>query len=80
MSPQTYIRKGLPPVFIAHGDADPTVPCIASLTLKKDLDAVAVPNQMVTVPGGLHGKWTPEENQRVQLESLKFLHQQGILP
>jgi acetyl esterase/lipase len=79
MSPATYLRKGQPPVFIAQGDADPTVPYLASQTLKHDLDKAGVPNLFITVPGGLHGQWTPEENTRVQLASLKFLQQQGVI-
>ncbi len=80
MSPATYVRKGQPPVFIAHGDADPTVAYIASVTLKKDLDKAGVPNAFETVPGGGHGGWTPEQNTVVQLASLRFLEQQGVIP
>ena len=80
MSPSTYIRAGIPPVFQAHGDADPTVPYQASVELKKDLDKAGVKNAFTTVPGGLHGKWTPEQNQMVQLDSLKFLQSVGVIP
>jgi acetyl esterase/lipase len=80
MSPSTYVRAGIPPVFQAHGDADPTVPYQASVELKKDLDKVGVKNAFDTVPGGGHGKWTPEENQRVDLDSLKFLRSVGVIP
>ena len=80
MSPAAYVRRGQPPVFIAHGDADPTVPYLASQTLKQDLDKAGVPNEFITVPGGHHGQWTPEENIRVQLASLKFLQKQGVIP
>ena len=80
MSPSTYIRAGIPPVFQAHGDADPTVPYQASVELKKDLDKAGVKNAFTTVPGGLHGKWTPEQNQQVQLDSLKFLQTVGVIP
>jgi len=79
MSPAAYVRKGQPPVFIAHGDADPTVPYIASVTLKADLDRAHVFNLMVTVPGGGHGGWTQEDNTRVQLASLNFLQMAGVI-
>jgi acetyl esterase/lipase len=79
MSPSTYIRAGIPPVFQAHGDADPTVPYQASVELKKDLDKIGIKNAFTTVPGGLHGKWTPEQNQQVQLDSLKFLQSVGVI-
>jgi predicted esterase len=80
MSPSTYVRAGIAPVFQAHGDADPTVPYAASVELKKDLDKVGVKNAFDTVPGGGHGKWTAEENQRVDLDSLKFLKSVGVIP
>lgn len=80
MSPSTYIRAGIPPVFQAHGDADPTVPYQASVELKKDLDKAGIKNAFTTIPGGLHGKWTPEQNQQVQLDSLKFLQSVGVIP
>ena len=79
MSPSTYIRAGMPPVFLAHGDADPTVPYLASVTLNEDLRKAGVKHAFDTVPGGLHGKWSPEENQRVQLDSLKFLEAVGVV-
>jgi acetyl esterase/lipase len=80
MSPSTYIRAGIPPVFIAHGDADPTVPYVASLTLQKDLDKAGVKNAFDTVPAGGHGKWPPDQQQRVELDSLKFLQSNRVIP
>ncbi|MEO7041607.1 MAG: alpha/beta hydrolase [Gemmatimonadaceae bacterium] len=79
MSPSTYIRHGIPPVFIAHGDADPTVPFAASVALKADLDKAGVKNVFDTVPGGGHGKWPPDEQQRVELDSLRFLAAAGLI-
>jgi acetyl esterase/lipase len=79
MSPASYVRKGVPPVFIAHGDADPTVPYEASVTLKKDLDKAGVPNLFDTVPGGVHGKFPPEQQIRIELDALKFLKEQGVV-
>ncbi len=80
MSPSTWVHKGMPPVFQAHGDADPTVPYQASLELQKDLDKLGVKNALDTVPGGGHGGWPPEQNQRVALDSLKFLQSVGVIP
>lgn len=79
MSPSTYVRAGIPPVFFAHGDADPVVPYQSDIEKKKDLDRAGVKNQFDTVPGGGHGKWSAEENQRVELDSLKFLRNLGII-
>jgi acetyl esterase/lipase len=79
LSPSTYVSAKTPPVFQAHGDADPTVPFAASTELKQDLDKLGVKNVLDTVPGGGHGGWTPEENQRVTLDSLRFLQAVGVL-
>ena len=80
MSPSTYVDAHTPPVFQAHGDADPTVPYQASVELKADLDHFHVPNIFDTIPGGGHGKWPPEEQQRVELDSLRFLQSLHIIP
>jgi len=79
MSPSTYVHAGMPPVFIAQGDADPTVPYAASVTLQRDLEKLGVKNVFDTIPGGGHGGWPPEQNQRVQLDSLKFLQSIGVI-
>ena len=80
LSPSTYISRSTPPVFQAHGDADKVVPYEASIELKKDLDKAGVTNVLDTVPGGGHGQWTPEENQCVQLDSLRFLQSIHVIP
>ncbi len=55
VSPLSYVRKGLPPVFTIHGDADPTVPYDQAVRLHQALDKAGVLNQLVTIPGGRHG-------------------------
>ena len=52
MSPLEYVRAGLPPVLMIHGDADPTVPYQHSVRLKEALDKVGVSDTFYTVPGG----------------------------
>lgn len=79
MSPATYVRAGLPPIFIVHGDADPTVPYRNSVMLHQDLDRLSVPNEFHTVPGGLHGRFGDETEKRIELQSLQFLQAQGVL-
>ena len=73
MSPAAYVRKDQPPVFIVHGDADPTVPYQASLSLKADLDEVGVISRFHPVPGGAHGKFPKEEQLKVEQDALEFL-------
>ncbi|OLC79769.1 MAG: lipase [Acidobacteria bacterium 13_1_40CM_4_65_8] len=55
VSPLTYVRAGLPPVFTIHGDADPTVPYTQSVRLHKALTDAGVANELMTIPGGKHG-------------------------
>lgn len=73
VSPLYQIKKDSPPIFIAHGDADPTVPYQHSVKLKKKLDEMGVKNEFMTVPGGLHGKFTPEQNREVNAKIIAFL-------
>lgn len=80
MSPMTYIRAGLPPTFIVHGDADPTVPYPQSVQLQKALDGVGVPNKLFTVAGGLHGKFADDQKSAIQAAIREFLTARKILP
>lgn len=80
MSPVTYLRKDLPPVFIAHGDADPTVPYSQSTNLKADLEKLKVPVIMHTVPNGKHGGYESEQMAQIWIELLSFFREHGILP
>jgi acetyl esterase/lipase len=79
MSPITYLRPGLPVVFIAHGDADPTVPYQQSINLKKSLEALHVPVSMYTVPGGVHGQFPPDQKKLIDDQMQQFLIQNKVL-
>lgn len=73
VSPVTYVNKNSPPVFIVHGDADPTVPYQQSVELHKQLKAAGVQTEFITVPGGGHGKFEKEQNTMVNKAILQFL-------
>lgn len=79
LSPLTYVRPGLPPIFTAQGDSDPTVPYQHGVRLHQALTAAGVPNQLYTVPGGRHGGWTTEQQLKVQEAIFAFLKQHGVL-
>lgn len=79
MSPASYLRSGLPAVFIAHGDADPTVPYQQSIDLKTSLETLHVPVTMVTVPGGVHGQFPPDQTLRINEALQKFLIENHVL-
>jgi acetyl esterase/lipase len=78
VSPLTYVRPGLPPVLAIQGDADPTVPYQHSVRLTEALSKVDVPNQLVTIPGGKHGGFTPEERSKIYLAIRDFLAKNGL--
>jgi acetyl esterase/lipase len=78
VSPINYINKDNPPVFIVHGDADPVVPYEHSVDLHKKLKDVGVKTEFMTVEGGLHGKFTKEQNSEVNKAITKFLKELGL--
>ena len=73
VSPLTYVRPGVPPTFIIHGDADPTVPYTHGVRLHEALDRADVPNQLFTVPGGKHGGFTDEQYGKIYAAIRDFL-------
>jgi acetyl esterase/lipase len=79
VSPLTYVRPGLPPILSIQGDADPTVPYAHSVRLHAALEKAGVPNKLVTVPGGLHGNFKPEEYPRLYGEIRDFLSKHNLL-
>jgi len=72
-SPLTYVRPGLPPIISVHGDADPTVPYTHSVRLHDALGKVGVAHELVTIPGGGHGGFPPDQWQRAYAAIEKFL-------
>ncbi|HEX7847611.1 MAG TPA: alpha/beta hydrolase [Chitinophagaceae bacterium] len=73
VSPITYVTKDSPPIFIVHGDADPTVPYQQSVDLHKKLKDAGVTTEFITVPGGLHGKFDKEKNSEINRAIAAFL-------
>ncbi len=78
VSPMTYVNKNSPPTFVAHGNADTTVPYQQSVDLHKKLVEMGVKTEFITVEGGGHGKWTKEQNADVDKAVVKFLKEVGI--
>jgi acetyl esterase/lipase len=74
VSPIYQVKKNSPPIFIVHGDADPTVPIQQSIDLKKKLDELGVKNEFMTIPGGLHGQFSSEQNAEINNAILKFIY------
>jgi acetyl esterase/lipase len=72
-SPLTYVKAGMPPTIMIHGDADNLVPYEHSLKLRDALQKAGVPNELITIPKGGHGIWPPDEWQRSFAAIEKFL-------
>jgi len=72
-SPLTYVRAGVPPTISIHGDADPLVPYAHSVRLQDALQKAGVAHELVTIPGGGHGDFQPEQWQRAFAAIEKFL-------
>ena len=79
MSPMSYVRKGLPPIFTVHGDKDQLVPYNQAVRLHEALTKAGVPNQLVTIPGGKHGGFSKEEMTKVYAAIKEFLKKNKIV-
>ena len=78
VSPLTYVRAGLPPIMSIQGDADPIVPYSQNTRLRDALAAAGVQNELVTIPGGGHGNFKPEERTKAYLRIREFLAKNGL--
>lgn len=81
ISPLTWVRAGLSPVLTIHGDSDRTVPYDQATRLHEALAAAKVPNHLVTIAGGAHGRhtWTDTDTIRVQRAIEAFLRRHVLL-
>ncbi|MES1261222.1 MAG: alpha/beta hydrolase [Acidobacteriota bacterium] len=78
VSPVTWARAGLPPIITIHGDSDPTVPYSQATRLRDALNAVHAPHELVTIAGGKHGGFSPEERIRAYVAIRGFLAKHGL--
>ena len=78
VSPMNYIAADLPPILTIHGDQDSIVPYDHATRLHDALDAAGVANELVTIEGGGHGGFSPEENQRIYAAIRAFLGEHGL--
>ncbi len=79
VSPINYIRKGLPPVLTIHGDADNKVPYTHAVRLHEALNQAAVPNELLTISGGRHGRFSPAERLKIYEAIRSFLIKHDLL-
>jgi acetyl esterase/lipase len=79
VSPLTYVRPGLPPILTIHGDMDQLVPYQQAVKLHEGLSKAGVPNQLLTIPGGRHGNFTPDERTRIFATIREFLAKNKLM-
>jgi acetyl esterase/lipase len=78
LSPLTYVRRDLPPILTIHGDADKTVPYAEAVRLHEELQKAGAKNQLLTIPGGGHGRFTPEQRVKIFTVIREFLDKNGL--
>ena len=78
VSPINYVSQNSPPIFIAHGDADPVVPYKQSVILYKKLKAFKVKTRLLTLKKGRHGNFTKKQNILLSKSIWKFLNNLGL--
>lgn len=79
VSPITHVRPGLPPTFVIHGDADPTVPYDQAVRLSDALKKAGVATELYTVPGGQHGNFPREHVLRAWNAIAAFLAKHNVI-
>jgi acetyl esterase/lipase len=79
VSPLSYIRKDLPPIFTVHGTKDQLVPYAHATRLHAALDKAGVPNQLMTIPDGKHGGFTREQMIQTFNAIREFLKKNKVL-
>lgn len=77
VSPINFVRPGVPPVISIHGDADQAVPYTQSVRLHEALKRVGVAEELITIPGGVHGGFTRRDNERAYAAIRAFLTKTG---
>jgi len=80
VSPETYVKAGVPPIISVHGDADPTVPYSQKQRLHAALDRAGLPHELVTVPGGKHGGFSDQEYMTAYAKIRSFLTKHNLVP
>lgn len=78
MSPLTWVRPGLPPVFSAHGSHDELVPASQTASLTRALRAAGSEASDLFIDGGHHG-FTPPQTDSAFLAVAEFLRKNGVI-
>ena len=82
VSPQTWVRKKLPPSLTIHGGEDPTVPYAHGVTIVKMMREQGNDAELYSVPKGKHGDFLkdPVEGPATWNAIFEFLGRRGLMP
>ncbi|MBT8145864.1 MAG: alpha/beta hydrolase [Gammaproteobacteria bacterium] len=78
LSPLNYVRDDLPPIMTVQGDADRIVPYAEGVALHEALNETNVKHQLLTIPGGGHGRFSAEERVMIYQAVQQFLSEAGL--
>jgi acetyl esterase/lipase len=78
VSPLYNVNENSPATFIVHGNADTVVPYSQSEQLFNKLKNYNVKTEFITIENGGHGKFSKEDNKRINEAIWKFLDELGI--
>ncbi len=78
VSPMRYVKNDLPPILTIQGDADPIVPYAQGVALHRALATTNVRNQLLTIPGGGHGRFTGDQRKLIYTTIQEFLMESGF--
>jgi acetyl esterase/lipase len=78
VSPLTYVRRELPPIMTIHGDNDRVVPYAHATRLDEALTKAGASHELLTIPGGGHGGFTPEQRSQIYTAVRAFLTKHGL--
>jgi acetyl esterase/lipase len=79
VSPITYVHQGAPPIFTAHGDADPVVPFAQAEKLHQALARAGVPNRLFPLHKAGHGEFDGADVLLVNRAVRDFLLKHGVV-
>lgn len=82
VSPQSWVRKKLPPSLTIHGGEDPTVPYEHGVTFVKMMREAGNDAELYSVPKGKHGDFLndPVEGPETWNAIWEFLTRRGLMP
>lgn len=78
VSPMTYVRPGVAPILMVHGEKDNTAPLPQMVKFHEALDKAAVPNELFTVAGAGHGNFNAADSLKIFTAIRSFLRKHRL--